>query len=384
MADLTGPLGALTEALDALCAEDPARLCDREAIKALHRQLARLEAATTRASAAFDAGRAWEDDKARSSGSWVAMACHLPTSAARRRVRLGRDLRLMDVVERAWLAGDIGEAQVGLLARARSSRRAETFARDEELLVGYAASMRFGSFARALSYWCYRADPDGSESEADDDYKARRFRISSGFGGTKLLDGVLDPIGGTIVEDELARIEKELFEADWAAAKERVGPSVCAADLWRTPAQRRADALVEMAKRSGAVPAGARMPEPLFSVLVDYETLAGRICELANGEAVTPGSLLRYLDAAWIERVVFGSPSRVIDMGVRRRLFTGATRRAVQVRDRECFHPFCDTPAPDCEVDHIEPYAAGGLTTQDNGRPACDFHNRARHRRPEP
>ena len=126
------------------------------------------------------------------------------------------------------------------------------------------------------------------------------------------------------------------------------------------------------------------MPEPLFSVLIDYETLSGRICELANGEVVTPGSLLRYLDAAWIERVVFGSPSRVIDMGVRRRLFTGATRRAVQVRDRECFHPFCDTPAPDCEVDHIEPYAAGGLTTQGNGRPACDFHNRTRHRRPEP
>jgi hypothetical protein len=126
------------------------------------------------------------------------------------------------------------------------------------------------------------------------------------------------------------------------------------------------------------------MPEPLFSVLVDYESLAGRICELANGEAVTPGSLLRYLDRAWIERVVFGSPSRVIDMGARRRLFTGATRRAVQVRDRECFHEFCETRASDCQVDHIEPYAAGGLTTQDNGRPACDFHNRTRHRRPEP
>src|SRR5207237_820790 len=96
----------------------PARLCDREAIKALHRQLARLEAATTRATAAFDAGRDWEEDRARSSAAWIASACHLPTAAARRRVRLGRELRLMDVVEKAWLAGDIGEAQVSLLARA--------------------------------------------------------------------------------------------------------------------------------------------------------------------------------------------------------------------------------------------------------------------------
>ena len=381
MAGLTGPLGALTAAIDAVCEEDPARLCDREAIKALHRQLNRLEAATTRASAAFDAARDWEEDRARSSAAWIASACHLPTAAARRRVRLGRELRLMDVVEKAWLAGDIGEAQVSLLARARTPRRAEVFAQHEELLVGYARSLGFGQFARALAYWCYRADPNGSEAEADDDFKARRFHLSQGFRDTRLAEGVFDPIGGAILEDELARIEKRLFDADWAEAKARVGPGVCAADLWRTPAQRRADAVVEMARRSGAKPEGARMPEPLFSVFVDYETLAGRICELANGTAVTPGSLLRYLDAAWLERVVFGSPSRVVDVGVRRRLFTGATRRAVQVRDRECFHEFCDTPATDCEVDHIEPYAAGGLTTQDNGRPACGFHNRDRHRR---
>ena len=56
-------------------------------------------------------------------------------------------------------------------------------------------------------------------------------------------------------------------------ARERVGPGVCAADLWRTPAQRRADAVVEMARRSGAVPEGARMPEPLFRKL-DAEAIA--------------------------------------------------------------------------------------------------------------
>jgi len=105
------------------------------------------------------------------------------------------------------------------------------------------------------------------------------------------------------------------------------------------------------------------------------------ICQLANGTVVTPGSLLSYLDAAWLERVVFDGPRRVIDVGVRRRLFAGATRRAVEVRDRECFHDFCDLPAEDCQIDHVEPYAAGGLTTEENGRPACAFHNRERHRR---
>ena len=144
---------------------------------------------------------------------------------------------------------------------------------------------------------------------------------------------------------ELSRIEQELFEADWRAAKDRLladgdtrEPTL--ADLDRTGAQRRADALVEMATRSAACPDGARRPAPLFSVLVNYEELHGRTVELANGCVVTPGSLLRYLEGADIERAVFTGDNRV-DIGPTNRFFTGATRRALELRDRECAHPTC-------------------------------------------
>ena len=380
MADLQSAAEELAAAIDTLVSADPSQLADGEAVVFLHRQLARLEAATTRAAAAFDAGGTWGVDGARSAAAWIATRCHLPTAAARRRVRLGREVRSMPEVEAAWATSDIAEAHVAMLARARTPRRTEVFARDEEMLVGHARTLRFGQFARALAYWCYRADPDGCEDEAADDYKARRIHLSDAFRGTKVIDGQFEPIGGAIFGSELERIEQELFDADWVEAKARVGEGVCAADLRRTPAQRRHDALVEMARRSAAMPAGAGMPEPLFSVFVDYETFSGMICELADGTFVTPGSLIRYLDKAWIERVVFGPGSRVIDIGVRRRVFTGATRRAVQLRDRECFHEFCEEPAEDCQVDHIEPYAAGGLTTEENGRPACAFHNREREK----
>ncbi|MCU1379018.1 MAG: hypothetical protein JWN29_2001, partial [Acidimicrobiales bacterium] len=89
-----------------------------------------------------------------------------------------------------------------------------------------------------------------------------------------------------------------------------------------------------------------------------------------------------WLDQASIERIVFDDPSRVIDVGVERRLFEGATRRAVEVPCGECFEDTCETPAADCEIDHIEPWSYGGPTIQANGRPACGFHNRQRHRRP--
>ncbi len=132
------------------------------------------------------------------------------------------------------------------------------------------------------------------------------------------------------------------------------------------------------------MPAGSRKPEPLFTVFVGYETFAGRICELANGTVVSPGSLGRWLDGAWVERVVFDGPNRIRNVGARRRLFTGATKRAVELRDRECFHESCDTPAEACQIDHVQPWAAGGPTVEDNGRAACGFHNRDRHRPRQP
>ncbi len=237
---------------------------------------------------------------------------------------------------------------------------------------------------RTLAYWCQLADPDGTEDAAQAQVRARRLHLSQGFEGSWFLDGVLDPISGSIVHKALERIDKELFDGDWAEAKARVGEGVCGADLARTPAPRRADALVEMARRSGAVPAGSRHPEPLFTVLVGYESFAGRICELAEGTVISPGSLVPWLEHGWVERVVFDGPDRVVNVGARRRIFAGATRRSVEVRDRECFHETCDEGAEHGQVDHVEPWATGGPTTDDNGRLACGFHNRLRHRPPEP
>jgi hypothetical protein len=239
-------------------------------------------------------------------------------------------------------------------------------------------------FCQIAAYWRQHADPAGAERDAEARHEARRLHVSETFEGVRVIDGVLDPVSGAIVESALRRIVDELFAADWAEAKARMGAGVCPSDLARTPSQRRADALVEMARRASAVPAGARLPEPLVTVLVGYETLAGRVCELADGTVVTPGSLLRLLDTALVERVVFDGPDRVIGLGARRRFFDGATRRAIEVRDRQCFSEFCNEPAEHCEVDHVQPWSAGGLTVPDNGRLACGYHNRSRNRRGPP
>jgi len=118
-------------------------------------------------------------------------------------------------------------------------------------------------------------------------------------------------------------------------------------------------------------------------VLVDFPTLHGRVCELANGHVLSPGSLVAWLDQADIERAVF-TPDRRVEVSAASRFFSGATRRAIELRDRRCTHPTCDEPAQRCEVDHILPWAMGGATTQENGRLLCGYHNRLRNQRPPP
>ena len=131
-------------------------------------------------------------------------------------------------------------------------------------------------------------------------------------------------------------------------------------DLRRTPAQRRADALVEMATRARTAPAGGRRPAPLFTVVVGLETFLGPILELFNRTVLTPGTAAAHLTEADVERVVFDGPSRVLDVGAQRRFFTGALRRAIEIRDRTCFHPSCDEVPDRPEIDHIHEASKGG------------------------
>ncbi|MDR3648873.1 MAG: DUF222 domain-containing protein [Acidimicrobiales bacterium] len=376
-------LDVLTEAIDRLHGSDPSACADTESIEILQRQLARLDAFVTKATAVFDASGNWQPDCAANAAAWLVTRCRLPKAQARRAVRRARSLRHLPECTRAWAEGDITAAQFDVVDQLRDGSTEDALARDEEMLVAQAATLRYDLFARAASYWRQLADPDGAEDEDERRRAQRDVYLESSFRGMWLGRITLDPISGSIVAGELERLERALFESDWAAARARLGGDPTLADLDRNAGQRRADALVEMATRSQIAPSDGRRPTPLFSVLIDYEALRGRVCELAQGTAIAPGSLLPWLDEAHLERVVF-APERRVEVSATARLFSGATRRAVELRDRECTHRFCDVPAKSCQVDHIVPFAAGGPTIEENGRLLCGFHNRLRNGRPPP
>jgi hypothetical protein len=377
----------LRSVIDELLALDDNDLVDADAVVDLARQLSRLDAAAARQAAAFERHGRWADAGAQNASAWITTACRMDRSRARQRVRAGRTMRMLDRVDQSFATGRITGEHVLVLARARDRSRlaARGMARDEAQLIAWAESLPFHQFKRRVDEWLLIADEDAVEREAGRLHQGRRVHLSQSYEDQWFLDGVLDPINGEIVAQTLRAITDVLFEADWAAATRLLGERPTATqlvELTRSPAQRRADALVEMATRARMAPADGRRPQPLFTVLVG-EASFSRTVELGSGRSTTPGSLARWIDDALIERIVFDGPDRVLGVGMPR-AFRGALRRAAQVLGRTCSSVYCDAPASVCEVDHIVPDALGGATSLANARLFCAFDHRRHHRENHP
>ena len=100
----------------------------------------------------------------------------------------------------------------------------------------------------------------------------------------------------------------------------------------------------------------------------------------------TDGVLIPARDAALaslvgkVRLVIVGDDGVPIQITSASRLFTGRMRDAVVHLATRCTHPGCNRPSSECEIDHLEPWSAGGATSVDNGAPACRHHNNWRYR----
>ena len=387
---MAAPIGDVLDRADAVLRE----LCDADldgladdtlsaAVLSIQQLRGRMDAAEARVLARWDSQRCWQPSGAKTGAAWLAWKQRIPIQVARQRIRHARVARDLPAIEAAWASGEIDRAHLTTLIGARNPRTADHF--DDgghKQLLDFARTFSFRSFKSACDRWSMILDPDGAEQGAEDDRKAREVHLAQSFGGMWFGKMTFDPISGEIVDTTLREIEREMFEADWAEAKERLGRTPTILHLRRTPAQRRADALVEMAIRARTAPKDGRRPAPLFTVVVGLETLMGPILELFNRTMVTPGSVVPFLTQADVERIVFEGRSRVLDVGEQRRFFTGALRRAIEVRDRRCFHPSCDEVPQRLQVDHIHDASKGGETTQVNGQGGCGYHNLWKYNHP--
>jgi hypothetical protein len=391
-------ISALGAAVDDLAAFDPADQPPASLLTwyvRLRGVRDRFDAHLARVGAVVDAQGEWRADGSRSFAARVAREAGEPGHVARHDARIARSLAAMPATAEALVRGELARGHVDVLVHAAGGARRDLYRRDEAMLIGFATELDGAAFVQAVRSWEHAADDElapadpGAEVDLDAigiDVRRACARHENGEGRWRyVLD--FDRLGGAEFTTAFDHVEHDLFKADYEEARVRLGREPVVTELRRTATQRRLDTVTEMARRAMSAPPGSRKPAPLATVVIGSERHA-QLLQLASGTPITLAEGLRVMLDGEVERATFDTPNRV-QISETARLFTGATRRGIEIRDLTCSFVGitrsgkrwrCQVPAHRCDVDHEIPFEDGGPTIQDNGRLRCPAHHSGRMR----
>ena len=399
-------LTALAAVVDELVDQDLDGLADgalAERVMALRGLMDRLEGHWLGALAAVDArGAAGAEHgvQAGSTAAWLRDRLRMSAGTAAGLVRTARALHRgpLTGTAQALADGAISPAHAQVLAAGTQDLPDHLAAEAEPVLLEAARRLDPPRLRRAIAHLRLVADPDGTDAQAEQQHQRRGVWLSSTWEGMVALNGLLDPEAGQTV---LAALEPLARPAN--------------ADDPRSASQRRADALVELARRTleaGRLPqSGGVRPQLLVTVdldsLLDPGGLGGEVggvgpldpeaCRrLACDGAVTrvlvtrhrttdhPGTKGGLADqlrvaATRLPPALGGAPPQPLEVGRASRVVTAAQRAALVVRDGGCAVAGCDRPPVWCEAHHLRHWLHGGPTDLANLALVCRAHHRAVH-----
>src|SRR6266536_4588882 len=253
----------LVAGLDALAGEEVAGLPDavvRADLVALLVAVIRVSAEVARRVAVFDARGLAEGDGCRSTAAWLRGFGRLSGPAAGGQVKRARLLAGLPALAGAAASGAVSSGHVDQVVRLAERVGVGHVMAAEPALVAVGSVDVPERLRRVCARVLVHVDPDGGQPDAQVDF-ARRALTLSPFDGMVLVRGQLDPEGGAALATALDALMRPLGCGDA-----------------RSATQRRADALVELARgalREGRTPtvAGVR---PQVAVLLTPPTLTGR------------------------------------------------------------------------------------------------------------
>jgi hypothetical protein len=236
----------------------------------------------------FDHAGAWEADAASSMTAWLRHHGRMSGGAAAAMVRTAKRLRQAPATAGAWQAGVLSGGQVQAVVANVDDRAAEVFAEHEAELVPALAPLSVRDTALAMQAWRVRAEAllgdDGEPDEAP-----RSLHCSKTLDGRRELKGSFDAEAGEVVATALRL----------AASPDAEGEPA------RPPAQRRADALVDLCRffLDHQDDAPERRHRPHLNVVIDYDDLlARRPGRLVDDGLVDAVAIRRLLCDAGINR----------------------------------------------------------------------------------
>jgi hypothetical protein len=354
----------LFDAVDELAAQDVTTMPLVEDLTALEQVRARLDAECARRIAAMTHTGEHQVHGYKTVAALLVRRLHAHGGEARARAFIARQVEQLPTTGRAWLRGEITSRHVDVIARAREAAKAdEQFAEFEAALLRVARNGTPKDVSDAAQAWRDALDNDlgrdGSETRAGElrDQRAARYH--------ELLDGVhhLD----ATFEGDGAKIAKRAIERAYERGHRANDP--------RTPAQQRADAIVDIfSAYLAGLPRSGNAPHLL--VLTDAETLAGEAVGCAHtddGTRLDPATVRRLACRAFVQDVLLGQDGVPLALGRAKRRFSPDQYRAMVVRDRGCRGPTCDAPPDQCNPHHLDEWVADdGPTDLDNGALFCE------------
>jgi hypothetical protein len=314
--------------------------------------LAELSFAQTAAD--FAASEEYDEQGSVSAIDWIRINCHMTSTAAADRVRVGEHLDQLQDGVFAMVQGEIGFAHLSVMAR---MAYAMPQAFDESALLDKARQSSPGKFFHQCRHYRHAADPQGFNDEQAELHENRHLSLSTWEDGSLSVNGVLDPVGGAALRTALEPLARKSGAHDD-----------------RNREQRQADALVELAM-------GGQQRTQL-QVTSSLETLLGltgaSAAEMEFTLPISGKTVERLACDSSISRVLF-QDSMVIDVGRSKRTVEGPTRRALNARDGHCRWPGCERPAKWSAAHHIVHWIRGGDTDLGNLILLCHRHHRMVH-----
>jgi hypothetical protein len=325
----------------------------------------RLNAKLLAAVGEHDAAELWRNDGATSMTAWLRLHTRKSGRDAAACARAARRLRELPVTAAAYRDGVLGAGHVQAIVANVRDRTTGLFARHEAELVPELARLPVSETAVAMQDWARRADAVVGD-DPEPALPERSLHLSRILDGRRELSGSFDPEGGAVIATALRLAATGDVEGEPA----------------RSPAQRRADALVDVCRwfldRQQHRRGGRHRPHlNVVATLDDLERRGqGR---LIDGSILDGTTVQRLFCDAGVHRVFVAGRSHILDYGATTRTVPANLFNALVIRDRHCRFPGCDRPPEWCEAHHVRWVLDGGPTALDNLTLQCSRHHHLLH-----